>query len=174
MKHMLLKKNGFRRNWLWTSAVLLLMSCSWSMPQQMMAATPAQESSSPVVDIPAADLIQPQDLEQWLRSDKEKPLILQVGSHVMYAEAHIPGSEYIGPGSQSAGIQQLRERVKSLPKDKALVIYCGCCPWHKCPNIRPAYQELHGLGFTHLKVLYIAENFGTDWASKGYPVEKGR
>ena len=21
-------------------------------------------------------------------------------------------------------------------------MYCGCCPWNKCPNIRPVYQQL--------------------------------
>jgi len=24
-----------------------------------------------------------------------------------------------------------------------------------------------------VKVLYLADNFGTDWADKGYPVERG-
>jgi hypothetical protein len=64
--------------------------------------------------------------------------------------------------------------VKSLDHAKSIVIYCGCCPWGKCPNIRAAYRQLNSLGFTHVKALYIATNFGTDWASKGYPVEKGR
>jgi hypothetical protein len=32
---------------------------------------------------------------------------------------------------------------------------------------------MHNLGFRKLKVLYIADNLGTDWVSKGYPVEKG-
>ena len=30
------------------------------------------------------------------------------------------------------------------------------------------------MGFTHLKVLYIADNFGANWVAKGYPVAKGR
>jgi hypothetical protein len=29
------------------------------------------------------------------------------------------------------------------------------------------------MGFTNVKVLYIANNFGTDWVSNGYPVAKG-
>jgi len=29
------------------------------------------------------------------------------------------------------------------------------------------------MGFTNVKVLYISNNFGTDWVSKGYPVAKG-
>jgi hypothetical protein len=33
---------------------------------------------------------------------------------------------------------------------------------------------MKSLGFTRLKVLYIAENFGADWVDKGYPVDRGR
>jgi hypothetical protein len=29
------------------------------------------------------------------------------------------------------------------------------------------------MGFTNVKVLYIADNFGKDWVDKGYPVAKG-
>ncbi len=32
---------------------------------------------------------------------------------------------------------------------------------------------MRDLGFTHVKVMYIAENFGDDWVNKGYPVAKG-
>ena len=103
-----------------------------------------------------------------------KPLVLQTGSHVLYAEAHIPGSEYAGPAGTSAGIEALRARVAGLNKDSLIVIYCGCCPWSRCPNIKPAYQQLQALGFTNVKALYLAENFGTDWVEKGYPVAKGR
>jgi hypothetical protein len=53
------------------------------------------------------------------------------------------------------------------------VIYCGCCPWSKCPNIAAAYDTLHDLGYTRIKVLYIAKDFGTDWVDKGYPATQG-
>ena len=29
------------------------------------------------------------------------------------------------------------------------------------------------MGFTRLKVLYIANSFGSDWVEKGYPTAKG-
>jgi hypothetical protein len=29
------------------------------------------------------------------------------------------------------------------------------------------------MGFTNVKVLYIADNFGTNWVDKGYPTAKG-
>jgi hypothetical protein len=29
------------------------------------------------------------------------------------------------------------------------------------------------MGFTNVKALYLADNFGADWADRGYPVEHG-
>jgi thiosulfate/3-mercaptopyruvate sulfurtransferase len=124
--------------------------------------------------IHASRLINPDELVKILRSSKgEKPLMIQVGSHVLYSQAHIPGSEYLGPASSEIGLQQLRKRVESMPRNKFIIIYCGCCPWNHCPNIKPADDALHALGLTNVKVLYIANNFGADWVDKGYPVAKG-
>ncbi len=123
--------------------------------------------------IPSTRLINPDDLLKILQSKTEKPLMIQVGSHVLYSQAHIPGSEYIGPASSEAAVQQLRKRVESLPRTKFILIYCGCCPWGHCPNVKPADDALHAMGFTNVKVLYIANNFGADWVDKGYPVAKG-
>jgi thiosulfate/3-mercaptopyruvate sulfurtransferase len=134
----------------------------------------AQSQHVPASSIPTADLIQPADLAATLQSASAKPLILQVGSHVLFAEAHIPGSEYAGPAGQDTGLQILKARVASLRKDTPIVLYCGCCPWDRCPNIAAAYNLLRSEGFTHLKVLYIADNFGANWVDKGYPVAKGR
>ena len=102
--------------------------------RQAAAPPPSADDS-----IPAAQRLQPEDLVPLLgRSGTEKPLVLQVGPHVFYAEAHVPGSEYVGAGNQESGLQALRDRVKSLPHDRFIVLYCGCCPWKKCPNVRPA------------------------------------
>jgi rhodanese-related sulfurtransferase len=132
---------------------------------------PGSESA---FSIPHADLIQPDTLNRLLQSDAtHRPLILQVGSRLLYAEAHIRGSEYAGPGSQAAGLQLLQSRVSTLPKKKSIVLYCGCCPWNRCPNLGPAFKQLHDMGFTNVKVLYLADNFGTDWVNKGYPVDQG-
>lgn len=121
-----------------------------------------------------AQLIQPEELMKTLQSKGEKPVILMVGFKVLYAQAHIPGAEYIGPTSEERGMAQLRERAKTLPKKRLIVLYCGCCPWGHCPNIDPALKYLRELGFTNVKALYIANNFGQDWMDKGYPVEKGQ
>jgi rhodanese-related sulfurtransferase len=139
----------------------------------MAQAAPAQPAVPMVTAIPPQALLQPAELVK-LMGKQEKMIILQVGSHVLFAEAHIPGSEYAGPGNTPAGLQVLRDRVARLPKDQPIVIYCGCCPWDRCPNIRPAYMQLQSLGFTKVKALYIADNFGADWVDKDYPVAKGR
>jgi len=124
--------------------------------------------------IPASRLINPDELVKILQSAKsEKPLMIQVGSHVLYQQAHIPGSEYIGPGSGENGLQALRKRMEPLLRNKFIVLYCGCCPWNHCPNVKLADEALRAMGFIHMKVLYIANNFGTDWVDKGYPVAKG-
>jgi thiosulfate/3-mercaptopyruvate sulfurtransferase len=124
--------------------------------------------------IPASRLIKPDELVKIIQSSEDvKPLIVQVGSHVLYTQAHIPGSEYIGPASNEVGLQALRKRVERLPRNKAIVLYCGCCPWDHCPNVKPADDALHAMGFTNVKILYVADNFGTDWVEKGYPVAKG-
>ena len=133
----------------------------------------AQQSATPTDTTIPPQALQPAELVQMLNSSA-KPLVLQTGSHVLFAEAHIPGAEYAGPAGKSEGIEALRARVNGLSKDSLIVIYCGCCPWVRCPNIRPAYEELRKLGFTNVKALYIAHNFGTDWVDKGYPVAKGR
>jgi thiosulfate/3-mercaptopyruvate sulfurtransferase len=124
--------------------------------------------------VPQAQQVQPAELQHMLTAGgADRPLMLQVGSHVMFAQAHIAGSIYAGPGSQESGLQMIEKAVVTVPKGKLIVIYCGCCPWIKCPNIGPAFKKLHELGFTNVKALYIANNFGDDWVARGYSVDKG-
>ena len=119
-------------------------------------------------------LIQPAELVKVLRGPASgMPLLIQVGFRSLYEQAHIPGSEYVGPTSEAPGLQELHKRVQALPRNRFIVLYCGCCPWSHCPNVNPAYQELRDMGFHNVKVLYIAHNFGSDWVDKGYPVANG-
>jgi hypothetical protein len=143
-----------------SAAIVLLASVS-------CAATPSPTAEPP--------LIQPADLVNVLRSASgPKPLVLQVGFYVLYLQAHIPGSEYVGPASNLEGLAMLRKRVEALPRGTSIVIYCGCCPWNQCPVVHPAYDALRGMGFTSVKALYIPRNFGVDWVQKGYPVARGQ
>ncbi|HEV2274496.1 MAG TPA: rhodanese-like domain-containing protein [Acidobacteriaceae bacterium] len=134
---------------------------------------PASGAGSALL-VPQAVLVQPADLNRLLQAPSAKPLVLQVGSHVLYAEAHIRGSQYAGPGGEADGLQLLRSKVDPLPRTQSIVIYCGCCPWNRCPNIGPAFRQLQQMGFKSVKVLYIADNFGANWVAKGYPVDAGR
>lgn len=122
----------------------------------------------------AAHQVAPEELAKQLQSTHATQLILDVGPRKLYDEAHIRGAEYIGAASTEEGRAKLRERVKSLAKNASIVLYCGCCPWEVCPNVRPAFSELEKMGFTNVKVLHIAQNIGGDWVDQGYPVEAVR
>ena len=124
--------------------------------------------------VPQDQLIQAAELVKLLRaSGADRPVVFQVGSFVMFQQAHIPNSGFAGPTSQPSGLILLKKLAAPLKKDQPIVIYCGCCPWGRCPNIGPAYKQLRDLGFTNVKALYLANNFGDDLVGKGYPVERG-
>lgn len=135
-------------------------------------AAPGQASTT-VSASAAMPSLQPSELAELLQKPGDKPLLIHVGFKKLYLQAHIPASEYLGPTSDEQVLARLKQRVANLPKSTAIVIYCGCCPWEHCPNVKPAYQALHDLGFTNAKVLFIVKDFGADWADKGYPVATG-
>ena len=113
----------------------------------------------------------PADLAAVLNSTKPQPHIICVAFPVLYRQRHIIHAEYAGPGNKPEGIQALKSAVASLGMDSQIVIYCGCCPMVKCPNVRPAYSALKEAGYRKVRVLDIPENFHADWVAKGYPVE---
>jgi thiosulfate/3-mercaptopyruvate sulfurtransferase len=121
----------------------------------------------------AADLtlVAPPDLAKQLTSSPSRPAILYVGPAVMYRSKHIPNAVYAGEGRASQGIALLKDAVAKLAKDREIVIYCGCCPWDHCPNIKPAMAALKGWGYTRVKALDLPMNFKADWIDKGYPVQ---
>lgn len=100
-----------------------------------------------------------------------KPVLLHVGFNVLYRSHHIPGSIYAGPASKAEGLDLLTRAVKDIPRDREIVIYCGCCPWDHCPNIKPAFEELAKLGFKNVRAMHVPSNFKVDWMDHGYPVE---
>jgi thiosulfate/3-mercaptopyruvate sulfurtransferase len=124
-------------------------------------------------EIPADKLVQPEDLAKQLQGD-HKPTVVCVGPRALYNGAHIPGALYHGPASTPDGLSDLLAWAKSAPKDSHVVIYCGCCPFERCPNVRPAFKALSEMGFTNLKVLALPNNFHTDWTAKGFPVDTGK
>jgi thiosulfate/3-mercaptopyruvate sulfurtransferase len=160
-----------------TSTFLLRLSLLTALLMAMVIASaqsPAKPAPTATDDVPAASHIQPEELVQTIKSGgAQKPVVLYVGPKAFYLQAHIPGAEFIGPVARPEGMEKLRARAASLSKDGPVVIYCGCCPWDHCPNIRPAFAELRRMGFTRVRVLYLANSFGVNWADKGFPVAKG-
>jgi hypothetical protein len=121
-----------------------------------------------------SDLMPAAQLNSQLPAVKAgKIVLIHVGFLMMYKMGHIPGSQYAGPAAKAEGLAALRKLVANLPRNQQIVIYCGCCPWDDCPNIRPAFLALKEMGFKNFKVLDIPERLGDDWTAKGFPIVKG-
>jgi len=99
--------------------------------------------------------------------------IIYVGFRTLFEGGHIAEASFHGTASKEEGLAELKKWVNALPRSTNLVIYCGCCPFDHCPNIRPAYTALHGMGFTHVRVLVLPTSFAADWVEKGYPMQRG-
>lgn len=112
----------------------------------------------------ADQLIQPSDLAQTLNSKENIPLIYCVGPGVV-----IPHSTDIGMTGEKENIQKLKDSLNNVSRDADIVIYCGCCPFDHCPNVRPAIALLKEMKFTNYHLLNLPQNIKTDWIAKGYP-----
>jgi thiosulfate/3-mercaptopyruvate sulfurtransferase len=137
----------------------------------------AQKSSQhPADPWTAAQIVQPADLVAELGNAKSanRPVVACVGFRTLYEGAHVPGAVFHGAASTATGLEDLKKWAQGLPRSANLVIYCGCCPLAHCPNIRPAFEALRDMGFSHLRVLFLPNDFATDWVAKGYPTERGR
>ncbi len=131
----------------------------------------AMSAARPVDDPWKADqLMEPQVLANIIKVNKagDLPVILNVGS-----VSDIKGARAVGPDSSPEGMALLKIELKNIPKDKLVVIYCGCCPLFKCPNVRPAFRLLAAEGYTNIRVLNLKTNLQTDWVDKKYPMDEG-
>jgi thiosulfate/3-mercaptopyruvate sulfurtransferase len=122
----------------------------------------------------ASQLVAPRTLAKELAEPRGKSLrVVCVGFEVLYRGAHIPGATYVGPARQASGMAKLRYWASDIPKNTSVVIYCGCCPMKRCPNVRPAFAFLRREGFTRVRVLDLPDSFAQDWVEKGYPTVRG-
>lgn len=112
------------------------------------------------------DLIEPAALANIIdQATGQKPTIFNIGPL-----ADIKGALNIGSTANKAGLDKLRKSLAGVPKDKMVVIYCGCCPFRSCPNIRPAFNLLKELGYKNPKLLNLKQNLKVDWTDYGYPL----
>lgn len=113
-------------------------------------------------------LLQPAELAAKLNSSKgAKPVIFNIG-----VVENIKNAKKIGAAREEANLAKFKQELSKLPKNSMVVVYCGCCPFDKCPNIRPAMKLLNDSKFTNAFLLNLPTNLKTDWVNKGYPLAK--
>jgi thiosulfate/3-mercaptopyruvate sulfurtransferase len=122
-----------------------------------------------------AETVTPAELAKEVANSTgaNRPVIVCSGFRVLYEGAHVPGALYHGPASKPDGLNNLKKWAQEIPRSANLVVYCGCCPFNVCPNIRPAFEALRSMGFQHLRVLVLPNSFAKDWVAQKYPIEKG-
>jgi hypothetical protein len=165
------KRFGSALRFVKRSALAVLIVCGALLPwAQGQTGRPSVSEA-----LPATQLVQPTDLVRELASASAdaRPTIVYVGFRTLFAGGHIPGATFHGSASTKQGLADIKKWAASLPRTTNLVIYCGCCPFERCPNIRPAFALFRDMGFTHLRVLELPTSFAADWASKNYAIEKG-
>ena len=124
----------------------------------------AQTSSKPWTEDQLQD---PEALANILRSRASKqPLIFNIGPM-----EDIKGATNIGPTKDKNNLAKLKQALSAVPKDKTVIIYCGCCPFRVCPNIRPAFALLKEMKFTRPKLLNLEHNLKTNWIDLGFPMQ---
>jgi thiosulfate/3-mercaptopyruvate sulfurtransferase len=122
----------------------------------------------------AASTVGPEALARELASAtaNDRPVVVYTGPAFLYKVGHIPGAVAHGPASDPQKLADLKAWAQGLPRSTNLVVYCGCCPLDVCPNLQPSFAALRDMGFTHLRALILPTSFGSDWATKGLPVER--
>jgi hypothetical protein len=113
-------------------------------------------------------LMPPAELAEKLNNGQmSNTVILNIGP-----SGEIRNSIKIGPTQEAEYFNLLKKKLAPIPKNSEVVIYCGCCPFENCPNIRPAFELLNDMKFTNAKLLNMPKNLKVDWIDKGYPLNK--
>ena len=109
-------------------------------------------------------LMNPALLAKKIADNKHVPLMISVGPMAL-----IPHSIDMGSASEAEGMATLKDTLSKLSKNTDIVIYCGCCPFEKCPNVRPAIDLLKKMKFSNYHLLNLPVSIKADWIDKGYP-----
>ncbi|WP_342644489.1 rhodanese-like domain-containing protein [Mucilaginibacter sp. CSA2-8R] len=146
----------------------------WALAVCLFATLTTQAQTSPgklsglgknVIWTPA-DLVEPAELAASInKPGVTQPVIFNIG-----AVEDIEGAVHVGAANNAENRKKLNKLAERLPKNRTVVIYCGCCPFGKCPNVAPAFTDLKTLGLTQVKVLDLPVNLKTNWIAKGYPL----
>lgn len=113
-------------------------------------------------------LMESSELAKILNDPKApKPIIYSIGPG-----GNIKGSVEMGAAQEKENLDKLKAELNKPAKDTDIVIFCGCCPFKDCPNIRPAFKLLNEMKFTNHKLLNLSHNLKVDWIDKGYPMNE--
>lgn len=166
-----MRRSATRFGWAWLAALCVLLPAALARERQASAAADEAKRAEPWS---AAGTLSAEELHRELTNQKgARPVIVYVGFRTLFAGGHIPGATFHGTASKAEGLDELKKWATGLPRTASLVIYCGCCPFERCPNIRPAYAALREMGFRKMRVLILPTSFAADWAGKGYEIERG-
>jgi hypothetical protein len=112
------------------------------------------------------DLIEPSTLAALISTPKaNQAIVYNIG-----VVENIKGAKSFGAASEKENLEKFKTTLSGLPKTSFVVVYCGCCPFEKCPNIRPAFNLMKSMGFIHGKLLNLPTNLKQNWIDKGYPL----
>lgn len=111
-------------------------------------------------------LLAPAELAAKINQHMEGVVIFNIGP-----AGKIKNAITIGATEEKANVSKLKEQLAALPKNSEIVIYCGCCPFEHCPNVRPAFTLLKEMHFTNARLLNLPKNLKSDWIDKGYPMQ---
>lgn len=144
--------------------ILFLISASGSSPAQTTIRT--NQALDKKDNWTQKDLIEPASLAAIIANPKAKQAkIFNIG-----VVENIKGAINLGGVSEKANLMKFKSALSKLPKNTFVVVYCGCCPFERCPNIRPAVNLLKTMGFTNGKLLNLSNNLKQNWIDKGYPL----
>jgi hypothetical protein len=110
-------------------------------------------------------LMEPSELAGMITNHTDSILIISVGPF-----NSIPGSMHFGMVSEQEAFDKFKTQLSTIDKNKKIVIYCGCCPFEHCPNVRPALGLLKDMNFTNYYLLNLPNNLKINWIDKGYPI----
>lgn len=143
--------------------LLLLSTASISMAQTTFNPNQSLDKRNTWTE---KDLMEPSALAAILSNPKAKQAhIFNIG-----VVDDIKGAKKMGGASVNANLEKFKKALSSLPKNTLVVVYCGCCPFEKCPNIRPAFNLMKSMGFSNGKLLNLPTNLKQNWIDKGYPL----
>jgi hypothetical protein len=155
------------------TVMLTMSSCSTNSVEENGQKKEVEQTTSTVEEKPNAgdpwlpsQLMEPEVLALRMQAADAMPYVFNIGP-----SGKIAGSILIGPTQDAENLSRLKSELSKLSKDTEVVVYCGCCPFKNCPNIRPDMQMLDDMNFEHAYLLNLSENLKVDWIDKGYPME---